>query len=109
MLSTSAASERVLTPASYVLLLQIGFVACFTSKLSDTVSSEIGKVSWLLVLQVTKLVTAKDVGQPLCCMQLEPAPACAFQYCSWPASTIWDILKGENLRQHHHHHPCLRC
>jgi uncharacterized membrane protein len=26
------------------LLLQIGFVASFTSKLSDTVSSEIGKV-----------------------------------------------------------------
>jgi uncharacterized membrane protein len=27
-------------------LWQIGFVASFTSKLSDTVSSEIGKVSW---------------------------------------------------------------
>jgi len=35
-----------------LLLQQIGFVASFTSKLSDTVSSEVGKVRYLTTAAV---------------------------------------------------------
>jgi uncharacterized membrane protein len=42
-----------------LLLQQIGFVASFTSKLSDTVSSEVGKVRYLTTAAVSnRQVTA---------------------------------------------------